>query len=361
MLLIVTYHIHAQALDKIHLLPVQTQIFFNVFGVWGRVGVNLFLMIGCYFMVDQKFRMSKILTLWSELWIYSVVFSFVTLCCNKGEFSFGFIKRAIFPFLSGQCWFFSIYIILILLSPFLNYLFKMERRMFTRFVLIGGGICIGFATITPRLMDNNLVNIMWFAFVYIFIGWYKNYKPTITLSTEICLLIIIVGMFVMPSIAMVWMNNSFLSYVNRWTTQWLNDFKSLPNFTLSLIIFRFFERLNIGSNKYINKIAAGCSGVYIIHQIHEFYMIIWNSIFVIPSWRESDYAILFFAMTVVAVFVFASLIDYVRSQTIGKLWVKCRLYNFLNVVGNELIVGDGDYDIKIFNFGRIYRNSQKRS
>ena len=210
-------------------------------------------------------------------------------------------------------------------------------------------------------MDNNLVNIMWFAFVYIFIGWYKNYKPTITLSTEICLLIIIVGMFVMPSIAMVWMNNSFLSYVNRWTTQWLNDFKSLPNFTLSLIIFRFFERLNIGSNKYINKIAAGCSGVYIIHQIHGFYMIIWNSIFVIPSWRESDYAILFFAMTVVAVFVFASLIDYVRSQTIGKLWVKCRLYNFLNVVGNELIVGDGDYDIKIFNFGRIYRNSQKRS
>ena len=139
MLLIVTYHIYAQALDKVDLLPVQTQIFFNVFGVWGRVGVNLFLMIGCYFMVDQKFRMSKILTLWSELWIYSVVFSFVTLCCNKGEFSFGFIKRAIFPFLSGQCWFFSIYIILILLSPFLNYLFKMERRMFTRFVLIGGG------------------------------------------------------------------------------------------------------------------------------------------------------------------------------------------------------------------------------
>lgn len=285
----------------------------------------------------------------------------MTLCCNKGEFSFGFIKRAIFPFLSGQCWFFSIYIILILLSPFLNYLFKMERKMLTRFVLIGGGICIGFATITPRLMDNTLVNIMWFAFVYIFISWYKNYKPTITLSAGICLLIIIVGMFVMPSIAMVWMNNSFLSYVNRWTTQWLNDFKSLPNFTLSLIIFRFFERLNIGSNKYINKIAAGCSGVYIIHQIHGFYMIIWNSIFVIPSWKESDYAILFFAMTVVAVFVFASLIDYVRSKTIGKLWVKCRLYNFLNVVGNELIVGDGDFDIKIFNFGRIYRNSQKRS
>lgn len=61
MLLIVTYHIYVQALDKVDLLPVQTQIFFNVFGVWERVGVNSFLMIGCYFMVDQKFRIHKFL------------------------------------------------------------------------------------------------------------------------------------------------------------------------------------------------------------------------------------------------------------------------------------------------------------
>ena len=180
---------------------------------------------------------------------------------------------------------------------------------------------------------------MWFIFVYIFIGWYKKYKLKINLAIELGLFITMIGLFVLPSIAMIWTNSPFLNNLCKWTTQWCNDFKSLPNFLLSIVIFAFFERLNIGVNKCINVIAAGCSGVYIIHQIHGFEMIIWNDIFKIPYWKDDKDAVLLLLMTVMAVFASASLIDYIRRHTLEKMWKKSRLYGFLNFVGNEVIMG----------------------
>lgn len=358
MLLIVTYHMRAQGIYNFDLLPVHTQIFLNTFGLWGRVGVNLFLIIGCYFMAGQDFRMSKILVLWGELYIYSVIFSLITLAHTK-ELSLKLIEHAFFPFLSGQCWFITIYIILMIFAPFLNYLLTMEENQLTRLIICGGGVLTGFSTITPRLMDNTITNISWFIFVYIFIGWYKRYGKNIKISllSELLLLTTIAGVFIILPTVKCLIHSPFLIALNKWGGQWQNDFKSLPNFMLSVLIFRFFERMDMGINKYINFISSGTSDVYIIHQIHGFEMIIWNDIFQITNWCNKNNAVLFFVMTVIIIFIAASLIGCIRRKTFEKLFIRSRLYNFLNAAGNELIIGSGVIDTKIFDFRRIFKNS----
>ena len=40
----------------------------------GRISVNLFLMIGCWFMCDSPFRASKVLRLWGEAFSRSLLF-----------------------------------------------------------------------------------------------------------------------------------------------------------------------------------------------------------------------------------------------------------------------------------------------
>lgn len=112
--------------------------------------------------------------------------------------------------------------------------------------------------------------------------------------------------------------------------QYLGDYKSIPNFLCSLLIFMFFAELDIGQKKWINEISKNTLDVYMIHQQDAFIPIIWVGLFHTKEWQQSPYFILLYLGTVLAVYVGGSIIGRLRVRFIEPLWLKSRLFGWLS-------------------------------
>ncbi len=84
-----------------------------------RIAVNLFLMIGVWFMVDKKFEARRLFKIWNTVWFWSVLLTLAVLFMGVRVSLYNCIT-AFFPIIFYKLWFASAYFILILLSPMLN-------------------------------------------------------------------------------------------------------------------------------------------------------------------------------------------------------------------------------------------------
>ena len=99
--------------------------FFNLFG---NFGVNLFVLISGYFLINSKFKFKKLLKLTTEVFFYSVTLYIVCIFLKITTFSIEEFKKVIFPISYNMYWFATTYIGLYLLSPFINKLLNNISR-----------------------------------------------------------------------------------------------------------------------------------------------------------------------------------------------------------------------------------------
>lgn len=86
----------------------------------GKIGVNCFMLITGYYMVKSAFKISKVFKLAATVWFYSWGFGFIFLLWNYKLFDIESFAKTVLPVLFGQYWFITIYLIVYILSPFLN-------------------------------------------------------------------------------------------------------------------------------------------------------------------------------------------------------------------------------------------------
>ena len=80
------------------------------------VAVNVYIMISGYFLCESSFKLSRLLTLWLQLWLYSVgigVLAVVTGIVPAAEVSTHYYLTLLFPVTMGHYWFLTAYVIFI--------------------------------------------------------------------------------------------------------------------------------------------------------------------------------------------------------------------------------------------------------
>ena len=138
-----------------------------------RIGVNVFLILGVWFMVDAKFKAERIVRLYLEVFFYSVP---ITICMFLMGEAGGLrnVLQGMLPFFGRSVWFASAYISLIALSPFLNHFFTMPaRRQRTLLVVLILLFCF-VPTIPCSTPLDYLADFTWFCIVYLVIGILKK-------------------------------------------------------------------------------------------------------------------------------------------------------------------------------------------
>jgi hypothetical protein len=176
-----------------------------------------------------------------------------------------------------------------------------------------------FSTITPKIWDNFICSFVWFDFVYLAMRQYKTSIQSFHINRWIVLSIgIILYLFL-----------TFCEYKGvTIAIQYIDDFKSVPNLLISLCIFYFFIKLDIGTGKCINWFAGSAFAVYIVHQTPNFYEILWNKVYQVSSWIGSDWFILYLFTFVLLTYIWIVLFDQVRKKLLEPIWVNSHVYSF---------------------------------
>ncbi len=127
MIFIITHHWARHGFEDITLLTSNINTYLIYSGtIFGEIGVDIFILISAYFMINSKFSFKKLLTLSGEVWFYSIgiLLLFLTILKPTIPINAHFLMRSFFPITQSHYWFITGYILLMLFSPFLNRLIK---------------------------------------------------------------------------------------------------------------------------------------------------------------------------------------------------------------------------------------------
>lgn len=298
-------------------------------GGGSRIAVQLFLLLGVWFMVDSQFKAKRVIRLYAQYFYYAFfIVLMLILLGYRYQLTLGNMVTAIFPYSFGP-WFVTIYIGLILLSPYLKRVLSLNRIVLRNLIIILFILIAGISTI-HKMADTYLDALSWFCFTYLFIGYYKKYMINFFDKYTFWKILFVAFSAYSFMIMFICIGHTSLQpifiYIGKIFGNWLGDYKSIPNFIIAFMFFISFQKIDIGSINIVNKIAKSALAVYLIHQGPGIIKPLWFDFFQCDIFLQGEYPLLYSIGVILSVYIIASCIDVIRIQYIEPAFLKSRLF-----------------------------------
>lgn len=294
--------------------PINT-LYLQIFGWFGKTGINCFLLITGYFMCKQNFKWQKFLKLYLEIKFYKLIIFIILAVLGYQELSLSTIFFTVFNIAKGMnsgftAAFFGLYIFI----PFINILIKnMNRRQ--HFSAIA--VLILIFTITSTFFFNSEFEYFgWYINIYL-IGAYLRLYPNNLLNNKRFLIIatLIANIFVWASI----LASDFGFPINIY--YFVADSNKIMALIVSILMFSLFKNVEIKQSKIINTVASSVFGVLLIHANSDaMRTFLWKDILRCTDYYNVSFGslVLHSVFSVVAIFVICVIIDQIRINLFEK-------------------------------------------
>lgn len=301
------------------------------FHIGGQIGVGCFILISGYFMVEQQYSNKKLLKLVGEVWFYSISIWVIWMIYN---FSTGNVDikailvqtvYAFFPILFSHYWFATAYVILLILSPFLNkFIFSLSERNYCYFLLCILGLFVllpgSIPLVFSDMFEGRLVS---FLVIYFIAGYLRRFGDFSKKNSSRHFLV------------------AFIAYITLFTTFYCITFVGMAlesdmiigakyfyrvlNSPLIVIIcvelFIGFRKYDIKYNKIINTLAGCTFGIYLLHG-NRIVLDLLPKLFPIYKEKNSFFILIYSILSMIVIYSICTLIDFIRQKTIGRIWIK---------------------------------------
>ena len=289
----------------------------NFLASGSRISVNVFVLIGTWFLVDLPFRAVRPIRLYLTLAFYSISITFLTLLTGRHT-CVQHVVQGFFPFTFMATWYTNAYISLLLISPFLQRILKQPLRVIRTLVfLILLLVCLP-ASLPWMNAYDYVSDMLWFPCVYLVVGYLKHQTRAFEWgATWLYALVTCLG-YAMIAV----LRASSCPQVATMAELYRASIKSLPNFAIAYCVFVFFLRLRLGNVKWINKLAQSVFSVYVIHQIPALGNWHWGMAlrYLQPLSGDSSLAIAVnFLVSSSALFVFCFAVDQLRIIIVDSI------------------------------------------
>jgi surface polysaccharide O-acyltransferase-like enzyme len=254
---------------------------------------------------------------------YSVGFLLVFLVADRDLVTMERLWKALLPLATTTYWFVAAYLVLYLLSPFLNRLANvLTRTDYKRLLIVLFVMLSVVPTVAPLVTSPSITSVdfvfawlPWFAFLYLLAGYFKRYQfePFSRQTWGVIFLadtaLMLAGMF-----AIQWLGRLGISYLSP---EYFRTLSVVPALVFSVSLFYLFKNLGLRHNRLINTIAGTTFGVYLIHD---------NQFVAEWLWRQFQFSYafpplqfwLFACLVAVGVFCVSSAVEYLRTLALER-------------------------------------------
>lgn len=295
-------------------------VYLWLFGMWGKIGINCFVLITGYFMCSSSFTWKKFIKLVCEIEFYKILIYLGFILAGRENISGTRLFQLLSPVTDLTTEFISGYLVMFLLVPFMNVLIQ-NMSKYQHLSLIA--LSLLFFTIWDQF-PSVVIPMgypIWFCVIYI-IGAYLRKYPIqnnlahFFLDSPIGVLIILV--IAMGSvIIMLYLRQ--IGITSWWPHKWISDSNAPLAVLTSIALFNFFRRLNMKPNKWINTISASTFGVFLIHTSSDaMRLFLWGDVCKCTEWYYSPWLPLYAIIVVCGVYITCTFIDQLRIRCIEK-------------------------------------------
>lgn len=331
MLLIIAHHYVSTSgmILVAHEKPFAAQsVFLYLFGMWGKTGINCFVMITGYFMCKSNITLKKYAKLVGELVFYNSIIGIIFILLGRYHMSVLNIVKLIIPVSSVSNEFTSAYILFYLFIPFINMLVRNMTRKQHRclmFLLLFVYTVLG----TVPKFDFVMNYISWFLVVYILAAYIRMYPNPVFNDAKKCGLIALLAIFLSMAsvVAFAWLH-SVTGY--SYEPFFVSDSQKPFALVTAVFTFLFFKNIRIPYNRLINLAGASAFGVLLIHGNSNLSQWLWKDLLHVTTMYGSKLLPVHAVLSVIGIFVVGVIIDQIRITFIEKsylAWVdnwKCK-------------------------------------
>lgn len=295
--------------------PTSNMIFLQLWGMWGKAAINIFILISGYFMCKSNLNLNKILKLYLEVKFYKIIIFIMMYFMGYQSLSFMEIFKAVFNVLYGfnlgfTGSFFAFYVFI----PFYNLLInKMSKKEHISLIFM----LIFMFTIVGTFINASVFHHMgWYMTLYFVAAYIRMYPNKLTESCSL-------NFWVLGAVTLL----SYMSiiafdiiHIDR-AYYFVSDSHKLFALIIGLSAFLAFKNLNIQNNKAINIISMTTFGVFMIHANSDaMRTFLWNDLLKVPSMYNVPIMEIFMhaLISMIGVFVVCSLIDVIRIYVLEK-------------------------------------------
>ena len=280
-------------------------LFIRFIGFGGRVGVDMFILISGYFLVEQKFRSIKAFQIALQCGLVSALIALVYYFFGQTDLRSVF--DALFYAFTNMHWFISGYL---LLYFFIDYLNALVHSISREKLLALIWTLLLFRSILPTLlgwrMDSS--TLLLFVTLYMIAAYIRLYSPRI-LDSKYCLLAGLVIHWLCYAFSAVLIARQDLHPLFPVVANRISEKDDITVILCSVLIFAGFRKLDIGRSRFINALGASTFGVYLMHMHPFIHHNQWVDLLRTPQVYLTPWLVLHAPLSILAVFFFWAGVD----------------------------------------------------
>lgn len=293
-------------------------LFLLLFGCWGKIGINCFVLITGYFMCKSNITPRKFLKLFLEWMFYKYVIYAIFTLSGYQPFSVKDLIKTIIPFMSLTDGFTSCFIVFFLFIPFLNILIKNLNEKRHRCLLF---LVLGVYSVLAMLPFTDIGSsyVFWFMALYFVASYIRIYPISLYENTKFW------GWLSFVAVICSFVSIIFMAYMKENSGLYMGfyyfvaDSNKITALAVSVAFFMFFKNIKVKYHPFINKVAASTFGVLLIHANSDtMRQWLWRDICNNVGFFDSPYLVLHAFGVVIVVFVVCIVIDWLRIRFIER-------------------------------------------
>lgn len=320
MFLIVAHHylMHSDLLNiTAQNLTSSYSVFLYLFGMWGKVGVNCFVVITGYYMCKSEITIKKFIKLLLEVEFYKIAILLFFIILGHHRVSFMQILISLLPITDIANNFVDCYLVFYLFIPYLNIFINSLTSYQHKGVII---LCLFVFCIWPQLHLFNVQNnyVVWFSVIYLVSSYIRIYEIDKKRTCQFW------GLTSLVFILLACLSVTMLLFAGKqWPFIFVYDCNSVFAVIISVTSFLFFKKIPLKNRRLINIIGASTFGILLIHDANwEMRHWLWIDIFKCKSWY-GGMILVHSVFAVTLVFIICSIIDHLRARYFERPLLKC--------------------------------------
>lgn len=321
MLLIVTHHyvVNSGLMDVMSENPASFRsLYLYLIGMWGKTGINCFVLITGYFMCRSNITLRKFLKLFLEVMFYNIMIWAIFVATGYESFSIKMMLKEILPITSIHDGFTSCFLVFYLFIPFLNILVGNLDKKKHQYLL---ALCLFTYTFLAMIPKLHVVfnYVTWFSVLYLISSYIRLYGlfPSVKNIRWGLLTLASVALAMGSTIGFIFLH---LKYgIKLIPYRLVSDSNAIFAVIVSVCSFMYFKDLPIKQSKLINTISASTFGVLCIHANSDtMRQWLWKDVVDCVGQYSSEQLVLLSFVSIFCIFFSCIIIDYIRIHTLEK-------------------------------------------
>ena len=280
----------------------------------GKFGSNLFVLISGFFLVNnQNIDKRKIFKIIGIVTFYSISIYCLMTLLGLEKFSVSIGIKNLFPIIFEMNWFASTYLVLYILSPYLNKFVKtLDNEEYKKMLIILTILWSIIPTSTGYKMQSNA--LIWFIFLYLLAGYIRIFNEKFTKKSghylKVGILLYVFTFLTSIIIDIIGINNIKLANKNIH----FFDMQSIFLLLSSIYILIYTSKVKEKSYNIINVISSATFGIYLIHDNRYIRNMTWNKILCLYKYQTNYKLVLYCIGSIFCIFLFSLLIELIRKK-----------------------------------------------